>query len=243
LIWFTREDCEEHLKRMGRKLRKGPLYNILSTLQQRGVIEADGGMPTQYRLLQEKSQNHPIGVQRRGRFGPLVVKLDLLDYLRTLRFEDVSRVHDIRLWTPVRDVDFVVAGLNRLYSVLCSMRARFMNSVSVPNAGDWIVKQWHFGKDAKNTIAGLSFEVTWHDFHGNLVRVYASEKVDGRVRVERVESPNEFVAKLLGRVEDAKKKLTEGITCVVSMNPKIESVDSALGTSAGVFHLAQMLHM
>jgi hypothetical protein len=88
------------------------------------------------------------------------------------------------------------------------MRAKFMNYPSVPHPGDWIVKQWHFGKDAKNTIAGMNFETTWHDFHGNLVRVYASKSVNGRVvRVERIESPNKFVADLLDSAEDAQKKI------------------------------------
>ena len=289
LTWFTREDCGEHLKSMGRKLHKGTLYNILSTLLQREMIESDGGMPARYRLLQQKNQSNPIGVQRRGRFGPLVVKVDLYGYLGTLRFEDVSRVHDIKLWTPVRDLDFVneswtysnrqrvywrkelvdgkyrfsirayekaltleisvactrnpvavgIAGLNRFYSVLCSVRARFMNSASVPHAGDWIVKQWHFGKDAKNTIAGMTFEVTWHDLHGNLVRVYSDEL---KVRVERIESPNEFVAKLLDSAKGVKKKLTEGITCVASMNPKIEKVYS-VKTCVEVLCPPLMLHV
>jgi hypothetical protein len=51
----------------------------------------------------------------------------------------------------------------------------------------------------------MSFETTWHDFHGNLVRIYASKSVNGRVRVERIESPNKFVADLLDSAEDAKK--------------------------------------
>jgi hypothetical protein len=266
-IWYTVKNCEEHLKRCGRRLRRGTIYNLLWMLKQRGVIETDGGIPVRrYRLLQKRSESHPIGGHRRGKFGPLVIKLGFLDYLKTLPFEDVRRIHDIRLWTPIGKVDFAdkkwkyvktqrvycrrervdekyrfvfrayekartlevclactnapiavdIAGLNRLYSVLCSVRARFLNSQSVPHAGDWILKQWHFGKDAKNTIAGMSFETTWHDFHGDLVRVYTSKSVDSKVRVERIESPNEFVAMLLDSPNDTIKKMMTGeiTTCV-----------------------------
>jgi hypothetical protein len=90
-----------------------------------------------------------------------------------------------------------VEGLTYFYSVLCGVRAKYLNSMSVPHVGEWIVKQWHYGRDAKNSISGASFDLSFHDWFGNLIRVYTRHKVNGKVRIERVENPNIRVSKLL----------------------------------------------
>ncbi len=88
-----------------------------------------------------------------------------------------------------------IEGLTRFYSVLCGVRGRFLSSVSVPEVHAWKVTQWHFGRDSKNSIAGADFALSFHDWFGNLCRVYSRH--DGHVRLERVENPNVRFQKLL----------------------------------------------
>lgn len=241
--WFTIEDIMCFLREKGKKMRLGSLYNLLCKLKRISLIKSRRSSFAEYNLNELKSENHPIGasshVQRWS--------LDFSDYLRTLVWEDVCRIHDIRLWTPVESCDFVdgswkwsdkqgrywkrelvdgkyrftfetyvkartlsvsvgcsnnavavdVEGLTHLFSMLCSVRGCFFNSDSVPHVGEWVVKQWHFGRDTKNSISGFSFEVSFHDWFDNLVRIYTRNRVDGKVRVERVENPNIFVSRLL----------------------------------------------
>lgn len=306
-IWHTLEDSEKYLESIGKPLRKGTIYNYLWAMRRKQLIEADGGNPVRHRLLQNGSENYPTGV--RGRRGeqslrPLIIKLGFLEYLKTLSFEDVKMIHNIRLWTPVTEVDFVnkgwkykktqrvfwrreivdgrygfnirayekvrtldisvacanrpVAvgeeGLNNLYDALWVVRTKFLNLPSVPYPSRWTITQWHCGKDAKRTIAGLSFEVTWRDFYGNLIRVYTRDKADGKVRVERVESPDDFVERLLGPPEESIKKMMTGepTTCVADDLRTIRAdfawkmsgesfVSDALGTDALL--LTQSLHV
>jgi hypothetical protein len=300
--WFSVEECEKYLEKKRKKRVKGTVYNLLWMLRQREIIESDGGMPVRHRLLRKGSESHPIAPRRRGKFGPLEIKIDIASYLKTLRFEDVSRIHDIKLWAPIKEVDFIrstdrkwryirtrrvyvrrelverkyrfvfevydkaltlvvsvactnnpiavdFAGLNRFYSVLCGVRASYFNSPSVPHVGDWVVKQWHFGKDAKSPIDGLCFETTWHNLHGDLVRVYASK---GRVRVERVESPDDFVENLLGSPVSSIKKISGELTCVEVVPPAVPMKfamkmltvsDSSDVVYADTFSMTQELHM
>jgi hypothetical protein len=300
--WFSVEESEKYLEKKGKKRAKGTVYNLLWMLRQREIIESDGGIPVRHRLLHKRSESHPIAPRRRGKFGPLEIKIDLGSYLKTLKFEDVSRIHDIRLWAPIREIDFIrltdrkwryirtrrvyvrrelvegkyrfvfevyekaptlvvsvactnnpiavdIAGLNRLYSVLCGVRAIYLNSQSIPHVGDWIVKQWHFGKDAKSPVDGLCFETTWHNLHGDLVRVYASK---GRVRVERIESPDDFVENLLGFPANPIKKISGEPTCVEVVLPAVPikfavkmsmESDASNVINADTFSMTQELRM
>lgn len=267
----TISEIKDYLKTHYRELSHGTLLNILSHHKRRGFIESFRGIPTLYRLLDASGNPihpiHPIGVTRRQRNAvrPLKVEIDLPRYLKTLQFEDVARIHDIKLWTPIEDLGFVTRnwkrderqkrfwrremigdryrfsisvyekantltvdvacanspvsvderGLSNLNEALWLAWHRFFNS-SVPPPNRWIVKQWHFGKDAKKTIGGLSFETTWTDFYGNLIRVYTRDKFNGKVRVERVENPDDFVETLLGSPGYPIKKIMrfEETTCV-----------------------------
>lgn len=238
--WFTIELIQEFLEENGKKLTSGSLYNIISNLKSIGFLESRRSSFAEYHLRELKSEVHPAGGSSRVRRW----RLDFFDYLEALCWEDVCRVHDIRLWTPVARCDFTgdgwswrdsqrkfskhalvgkfrftfevyvkartlvvsvgcanspiavgVEGLTRFYSVVCRVRACFLNSVSVPDVCDWIVTQWHYGRDSKDSQSGKDFELTFHDWFKNLCRVYVRH--DGHVRLERVENPNIRFTKLL----------------------------------------------
>lgn len=246
--WLNVEDIQACLEKHGKELKMSYLYNILSKLRSLGFIKSRRSSFAEYHLKDLGCEKHPVGVSS---LVPRVWRLDFFDYLGTLCWEDVRRVHDIRFWTPVDNCDFVggdwiwkdgqgmflrrelvdgkyrftfqtyvkakslvvsvacsnrpvavdVEGLTHLYSVLCGVRAEYLNSSSVPHVDEWIVKQWHYGRDSMNSVSGFSFELSFHDWFGNLIRIYTRHGVDGKVRLERVENPNILVSKLLDGLE------------------------------------------
>jgi hypothetical protein len=265
--WHTVDEIKRHLAENYRELSHGTILNILSNLKGQRFIESERGIPTLYRLLDASGNpSNPIGVSRRQirLRRPLVLKIDLVKYLKTLPYEDVRRIHDIRLWSSITGVDFVdgnwhhnerqrmfwrnemvegkyrfnlkvyekagvldvaVAcantpfakderGLSHLNDMLWIVWSRFLNSSSVPYPSRWTITQWHCGRDAKKSIDGLSFETTWTDFYGNLIRVYTRDGFNGKVRVERIESPDDFVETLLGYPANSIKKISGEPTCV-----------------------------
>ena len=88
----------DSLKKKGKKLALGTVYNILSKLKRLDFIESWRSYFAQYRFKHIIHENHPIGVISRDiRTKPRWFKLDFFDYLATLNNEDVMRVHDIHL--------------------------------------------------------------------------------------------------------------------------------------------------
>ena len=60
----------------------------------------------------------------------------------------------------------------------------------VPDVSSWIVTQWHFGKDGKKEISGKSYNVTFRNWSGALVRIYLKKHGDKyRARKEVIEQP------------------------------------------------------
>jgi hypothetical protein len=60
----------------------------------------------------------------------------------------------------------------------------------VPNVSNWVVMQWHFGKDGKKEIAGKSFHVTYRNWSGALIRIYLKKTGNKfRARKEVIEQP------------------------------------------------------
>lgn len=146
-----------------------------------------------------------------------------------------------------------VEGLTHFHEVLCDVRAKYLDSLSVPKVCDWTITQCHFGRDSKSSIAGLDFEVTFLDWFGNLVRIYAKGAAGNKVRMERIETPNKTVASILDSAEGTiKKMMGEPTTCVADDLRTIRAdfawkmsaeslVSDALGTNT--FFQTQSLHV
>lgn len=97
----------------------------------------------------------------------------------------------------VKDLD----GLMRLVGVLSDLRGRYLSG-SVPSVEKWVVKSWHYGRDARSNrgvVEGPAFEVTFENWFRELCRVYS--KPEG-VRVEEVQSPNESLSLLIEKEKE-----------------------------------------
>jgi len=100
-------------------------------------------------------------------------------------------LHPIEV-TPEGLVDFT-AILGKIAAILeaSAESSSFMFKRSVvPNVSDWIVMQWHFGRDGKKEISGKSYHVTYRNWSGALIRVYLKKTGDKfRARKEVIEQP------------------------------------------------------
>jgi hypothetical protein len=94
--------------------------------------------------------------------------------------------------TPEGLVDFT-AILGKVAATLESSAesSSFMFKRSVvPNVSNWVVMQWHFGKDGKKEISGKSYHVTYRNWSGALIRVYLKKNGEKyRARKEVIEQP------------------------------------------------------
>lgn len=109
--WFSKEDILDALKKNGRKLKVSYLYNLFSKLTRLGFLETRRSSFTLYRLKDPKCEIDPIGGSSRvvGKVAvrPRVWKLDFFNYLETLAWEDINKIHDVHLRTPIGDCGFV----------------------------------------------------------------------------------------------------------------------------------------
>jgi hypothetical protein len=66
------------------------------------------------------------------------------------------------------------------------------DSATIPPVDDWVITQYHFGKDGKESLSGLSFEHTWEEVEGGFKRFYSKHMPDGRIipRLEQIRTPN-----------------------------------------------------
>jgi hypothetical protein len=94
--------------------------------------------------------------------------------------------------TPEGLVNFT-AILAKVASVLeeAADSSSFMYKRStVPNVSNWVVMQWHFGRDGKKEISGKSYHVTYSNWSGALIRVYLKKNGEKyRARKEVIEQP------------------------------------------------------
>ena len=94
--------------------------------------------------------------------------------------------------TPEGLIDFT-AVLAKVAAILeeSAESSSFMYKRSVvPNVSNWIVMQWHFGKEGKKEIAGKSFHVTYRNWSGALIRIYLKKTGNKfRARKEVIEQP------------------------------------------------------
>ena len=94
--------------------------------------------------------------------------------------------------TPEGLVDLVaVLGKVALFLEEAAESSSFLYKHSVvPDVSSWVVTQWHFGKDGKKEISGKSFNTTFRNWAGALVRVYLKKCGDKfRARKEIIEQP------------------------------------------------------
>ena len=63
----------------------------------------------------------------------------------------------------------------------------------MPNHMSWIVKMWHFGKDALTSYSGEKFDMSWEDRLNVLYHIYSKkygDKKKMKARKEVQENPN-----------------------------------------------------
>ncbi len=104
-------------------------------------------------------------------------------------------LHPIEV-TPEGLIDFT-AILGKVAAILeaSAESSSFMFKRSVvPNVSNWIVMQWHFGRDGKKEMSGKSYHVTYRNWSGALIRVYLKKTGDKyRARKEVIEQPRKAI--------------------------------------------------
>lgn len=93
----------------------------------------------------------------------------------------------------------IVYFLGRLYQFLWFLgdfKAEF------PEIWDWVVTQYHFGKDGKEELNGKMFHRTVEEFSTGLVRFYTKEMPDGKTiaRFEEAQNPNNSLNKEIDKM-------------------------------------------
>jgi len=65
-------------------------------------------------------------------------------------------------------------------------------ALDIPHPLNWIVTNYHFNRDSKEEFSGATFNRTFEDFAGGIIRYYCKEFPDGKrkLRQERIKSPN-----------------------------------------------------
>jgi len=97
-------------------------------------------------------------------------------------------------------VEVSLDGLARMASFLGGIRVRLVDTAAsidpnfdeqvVPEVCDWIVVQWHYGRDGAREISGPAFNVTFKTWFNELARIYMHH--DGQLlkpRLEVIETP------------------------------------------------------
>lgn len=96
-------------------------------------------------------------------------------------------------------LDVTPEGLADLSAVLGKIQTRLEDALRaspevatqvVPFVSNWVVTQWHCGKDGKREISGKSFNLTYKTWSGALVRIYLKKcGTKFRPRKETIEQP------------------------------------------------------
>jgi hypothetical protein len=98
-------------------------------------------------------------------------------------------------------IEVSLDGLVGLASFLGGIRMHLVDSAislnpqfteeTVPRIEDWIVVQWHYGRDSKREISGPAFNVTFKTWYNELARIYMHHNGQKhRIRLEVVQEPN-----------------------------------------------------
>lgn len=99
-----------------------------------------------------------------------------------------------------RPIEVTPEGLVDLSAILGKVQTRLEDAMvrpsgetganPVPDVSSWVVTQWHCGKDGKREISGKSFNITYKNWSGALVRIYLKRHGKKfRPRKETIEQP------------------------------------------------------
>ena len=70
---------------------------------------------------------------------------------------------------------------------------------NIPHVVDWIITQWHYGKDSLKEISGASLNVTFETWSKTLGRIYVKSELK-RIRVEEIQSPRKPIQELFEEI-------------------------------------------
>lgn len=101
-------------------------------------------------------------------------------------------------------VEVSFEGLVSLVSFLGGIRAQLTGvadfnkkEIEVPRVEDWLVVQWHYGRDGRYEFSGPTLNVTFKIWCANLARIYL-KNIDNQLRgrLEIVENPKKTLPEL-----------------------------------------------
>jgi hypothetical protein len=103
-------------------------------------------------------------------------------------------------------VEVSIEGLVSLASFLGGIRRHLVDSLTfsdshfeanVPRVKDWLVVQWHYGRDGRYEFSGPTLNVTFKTWCNNLARIYL-KNIDKRLRgrLEIVEKPKKTLPEI-----------------------------------------------
>lgn len=97
----------------------------------------------------------------------------------------------------IQGVQHFLFFLGRYYQFLVSYTD---NMLDLPYPSEWIVTQYHFGKDGKEELSGPAVEHRFEDVTAGLFRFYSKKMLEGKVipRIELIESPNRRLSEEIG---------------------------------------------
>ena len=107
--WLSQEDILSYLRENhGRTPSEGTFRNIITTLKA-DYIETRRSTFAEYRLkpicATTQHEVHSTAIGSRGKSGVRELRLDLVDFLLSLPFEELG-VHNVRCWTAVDSLGF-----------------------------------------------------------------------------------------------------------------------------------------
>jgi hypothetical protein len=104
-------------------------------------------------------------------------------------------------------ITVTIEGLVSLASFLGGIRERLFGSCAsskieitlneIPKVEDWLVVQWHYGRDGKCEFSGPTLNVTFRSWCASLARIYL-KNIDNKLRgrLEIVEEPKKKLTKI-----------------------------------------------
>jgi len=111
----------------------------------------------------------------------------------TIMCYDTGKIQ-IAISCTLQPIECTMAGLVKLTAL--AGQARGYLGESIPAVEEWIVTQWHYGRDSVKEVSGYSFNVTFNTWSDNLARFYAKHEL-GKIRMEVIQSPKKKLADLL----------------------------------------------
>ena len=149
-----------------------------------------------YDLLLKNDIGHSTGISKDIQFGSFVWSRGRVLKVVLHRNGKVTSY----LGCSECPVEVSLDGLVRLVSFLGGVRIRLVDTATsidsefdeqmVSDVCDWVVVQWHYGRDGAREISGPAFNVTFKTWFNELARIYMRH--DGQLlkpRLEVIETP------------------------------------------------------